>query len=878
MPPDSTYLTGGSLGHGPRPAAHRRPRTTTTPPTPSFRVDAFDLPDGPDARPRPRPDASCSGQRRGAPAATTAADGSLARFRERALDLLAGSAARRASTSTREDPRVRDRYGRHPLGQNLLLARRLIEAGVRLVSVVGWCGLAPGDKFLSVETWDMHGNAGIDIFGNGWNGLGWALPCCDQAVSALLEDLRPARPARHHARGAGRASSAARPRSAGAARRSAATTGPTATRPCSPGPGCAAGRSTARSDKQAAYVKDRPVSPEDFAATLFHALGIPPETPDPSRWLLRPRQHGDPDPRPVLEGTRRFPSAPCRVPGQPSGRTPPNRTTVGRILARDDPRAPELGLAMHVSSCENNDDPFRQALEDCRANRRGDVDDGSTRIRVARHAAGNGGGLGGSSGRRPGFERDVLPILRAHCLKCHGTAQRKGGLSLRTPAAMLEGGDSGPALVKGNVDESLIVEQVESGEMPPGKAAKLSAGRGRHAQGLDRRREPRPTARPRPRRPTTTSRSTGPSGRRRGPRCRGRRPARVRNPIDAFLLARLEAAGLTFSPEADRLTLLRRATFDLSGLAADAGGGRRLPRRHRAGRLRAADRPAAGVPRITASAGAGTGSTWPATPTREGILDADYVRTAAWRYRDYVIRAFNADKPYDRFLKEQIAGDELTDYWTAYQHARRRCPPRWSRRWSPPAILRCASDTSRPDFVNIKNAPGYYYQTLDDTVKIVAIVDAGPDGPVRQVPQPQVRPDPADRLLPDAGGLHERLPARAVGAAGAAAACSRRPRRRRRRPRRTTPRSTRRSPGAEGSIGDADSGRSASDCSQDRLAALPDADPRGRARRPRAPSRRSGTRCRSTSSASSQRELRPAAADAAAACCAATRSRAANAT
>src|SRR5207248_1252933 len=77
----------------------------------------------------------------------------------------------------------------HPLGQNLLMARRLIEAGVRLVTVVGWCGLVPGDKFDRLETWDMHGNAGIDIFGHGWNGLVWALPCCDQAVSALLEDL-----------------------------------------------------------------------------------------------------------------------------------------------------------------------------------------------------------------------------------------------------------------------------------------------------------------------------------------------------------------------------------------------------------------------------------------------------------------------------------------------------------------------------------------------------------------------------------------------------------------------------------------------------------------------------------------------------------------
>src|SRR5262249_57664475 len=94
-------------------------------------------------------------------------------WRERALDSGTGPAARRAFDLTREPDRVRDAYGRHPLGQHLLMARRLIEAGVRLVGVVGWCGLAPGDKVLSVETWDMHGN-GTPIFGTARNSLGWA--------------------------------------------------------------------------------------------------------------------------------------------------------------------------------------------------------------------------------------------------------------------------------------------------------------------------------------------------------------------------------------------------------------------------------------------------------------------------------------------------------------------------------------------------------------------------------------------------------------------------------------------------------------------------------------------------------------------------------
>src|SRR5437764_15391531 len=110
-------------------------------------------------------------------------------FQERAVDLLTGPEARRAFDLDLESTSLRDRYGRHAIGQNLLMARRLIEAGVRLVSVTAWAGLPPGERFRNVQTWDMHGGgAGLgSIFGTGAFGLGWAPPDADQSVSGLLE-------------------------------------------------------------------------------------------------------------------------------------------------------------------------------------------------------------------------------------------------------------------------------------------------------------------------------------------------------------------------------------------------------------------------------------------------------------------------------------------------------------------------------------------------------------------------------------------------------------------------------------------------------------------------------------------------------------------
>lgn len=274
MPPEPTYITGGWLGMAHAPLVIGTGHEDN-PGTNRFRVKAFDAAEGVTTD-RLAARRQLLDQFEPTASINRPAD-SLSRFRERAFDLLTGSAARQAFDVDREPDSVRDRYGRNPLGQNLLLARRLIEAGVRLVNVVAWCGLAPGDKFNSLETWDMHGNGGIDIFGNGWNGLGWALPVCDTAVSALLDDLQQ--------RGLldqtlvvlvgefGRT-----PRISRGASAIGRDHWPNCYSAMLAGAGVRGGTVYGSSDAQAAYVKDRPVSPEDFGATMFHTLGIPPET------------------------------------------------------------------------------------------------------------------------------------------------------------------------------------------------------------------------------------------------------------------------------------------------------------------------------------------------------------------------------------------------------------------------------------------------------------------------------------------------------------------------------------------------------------------------------------------------------------------------
>jgi hypothetical protein len=277
------YLTGGFLGSAYSPL--RVGTDLDNPSSPTFRFAALDPHrDVPHDRLRGRLALLRSV---GARDSTS----SMRRFQEKAVDLVTGPEARRAFDLGHEPEKVRDRYGRHPLGQNLLMARRLIEAGVRLVSVTAWTGTPPGEKFRNVQTWDMHGDgAGLGgIFGRGAFGLGWALPNLDQGVSALLEDLE--------LRGLldstlvvmvgefGRS-----PKIVKAGR----DHWPACYSALLAGGGVRGGLAYGSSDKHGGYVRDNPVRPEDFGATLFTALGIDPSTRLAADGFTRPASAGKP--------------------------------------------------------------------------------------------------------------------------------------------------------------------------------------------------------------------------------------------------------------------------------------------------------------------------------------------------------------------------------------------------------------------------------------------------------------------------------------------------------------------------------------------------------------------------------------------------------
>ncbi len=272
------------------------------------------------------------------------------------------------------------------------------------------------------------------------------------------------------------------------------------------------------------------------------------------------------------------------------------------------------------------------------------------------------------------YEEHVRPILKAHCFQCHGEGgTAEGNLDLRLSRFVVKGGDSGPAIVPGSSDESLLIQRVSKGEMPPDEDKRLSReevdilSRWVNANAPTAREEPesldgatyftheemnwwafRPVRKPDP--PATES--------------------EIATPIDAFILAKLielksqhpaSVNAFQFSPPADRTTLIRRIYLDMLGIPPSPDDVQRFVEDSRPDAwIRVVDEVLAS-PRY----GERWGRHWldvAGYADSEGYTDEDTVREHAWRYRDYVIDAFNRDKPYSEFITEQLAGDELVEW------------------------------------------------------------------------------------------------------------------------------------------------------------------------------------------------------------------------
>lgn len=267
------------------------------------------------------------------------------------------------------------------------------------------------------------------------------------------------------------------------------------------------------------------------------------------------------------------------------------------------------------------------------------------------------------------FEKEVRPVLVEDCYKCHSARSDKvkGGLLLDTRSGWMKGGDSGPAIVPGDPEKSLLIKAVrytdENLQMPP-KNKKLSAAKISALEQWVKMGAPDPRTDP-----TPAAASTGATDKAKQhwafrpirepqlPAVKNR--SRVQSPIDQFLLARLEARGLASSPRADRRTLIRRATYDLIGLPptpeeVDAFIGDTSP-----------DAFAKVVDRLLGSPH--YGERWARywldvaryADTKGYVFEEERRYPFAYTYRDYVIRAFNEDLPYDRFIVEQLAADRL---------------------------------------------------------------------------------------------------------------------------------------------------------------------------------------------------------------------------
>ena len=321
------------------------------------------------------------------------------------------------------------------------------------------------------------------------------------------------------------------------------------------------------------------------------------------------------------------------------------------------------------------------------------------------------------------YEHHVRPILKANCFHCHGEDKElAGGLDLRLRRMIVEGGHSGEAIAVGDSSLSLLVMYVESGTMPPGEELALSE---EEIETIRRWIDagaptalPEPDVRPEPGEFLVTAQERNhwayqPIAKPPVPRVAEQQLA---SPIDAFVARKLQQAGLEFSPPADRATLIRRATLDLTGLP---------PTPEQVRRFIQDDSPHAYeklIDRLLNSPA--YGERWArhwldvaGYADSEGYNNRDAPRPDAWAYRDYVVQSLNEDKPWDVFLTEQLAGDELAGatHGNAQQLANADAAAR--EKLTATGFLRMAPDGTGSNPADPELAR---HRVLTETVKIIS--------------------------------------------------------------------------------------------------------------------------------------------------------------
>lgn len=260
---------------------------------------------------------------------------------------------------------------------------------------------------------------------------------------------------------------------------------------------------------------------------------------------------------------------------------------------------------------------------------------------------------------KPDFSKDVEPLLKRRCLMCHNARLKSNGVRFDDSAAALEGGYSGPVILPGKSAESKLIQRVSSDKagfrMPPTGPALTEAEIATLKSWIDSGAEWPRTSAPKPATTKQTLWSFQPIAQPDPPTPKN--VSWVRNSIDAFILARLEKESIAPSPEASKSTLIRRLTFDLTGLP---------PTPAEVSAFTADSSPDAYerlVDRLLASPhyGEQRARAW-LDLARYGDsdgLEKDRTRPWHYRWRDWVINAYNADMPFDRFTVEQLAGDLL---------------------------------------------------------------------------------------------------------------------------------------------------------------------------------------------------------------------------